>query len=153
MTGSGFCVFKKFKKPKGVKLAPSAEGSGTQTHKLPLEIFSLALEDNHRDHDAEMWKVHSLASRASRGRGPIGPLLSRHPATVTQPGHRPHTTHEVFPPHLGSCWFTRWEYTCLPPFSSLGLILPITFTLTYANRESNEGIMALETMKTSLILY
>lgn len=108
-------------KPKGVKLAPSAEGSGTQTHKLPLEIFSLALEDNHRDHDAEMWKVHSLASRASRGRGPIGPLLSRHPATVTQPGHRPHTIHEVFPPHLGSCWFTRWEYTCLPPFSSLWL--------------------------------
>lgn len=32
-------------------------------------------------------------------------------------------------------------------------LLPITFTLTYANRESNEGVMALETMKTSLVLY
>lgn len=49
-------------KPMGVKLALSAEGSGTQTHKLPLEILSLALEDNHSDHDAEMWTVHSLAS-------------------------------------------------------------------------------------------
>ena len=44
-------------KPMGVKLALSAEGSGTQTHKLPLEILSLALEDNHSDHDAEMWTV------------------------------------------------------------------------------------------------